>query len=196
MKTIKKTKEYIYQINGSKFISICFYVEEISMINDILSKLKSDHRKAKHICFAYKIDDKQKFSDDNEPQNTAGKKILETILINKLHNILIVVIRYMNGTKLGVGLLSRSYYHSSTLVTNDLKNICDLSLINIYKITIELQRANSIIEYLAKNKEIIFNKTLNENNLIIETSLNNQIINNFENPIFIKKTYIKKTYNS
>ena len=71
---------------------------------------------ARHNCFAFVIgsnNEIQRFSDDGEPQGTAGKPILETLLNENLHNTLIVVTRYFGGTLLGTGGLVRAYGQSS-----------------------------------------------------------------------------------
>ena len=79
-------------------------------------KIKKKYWDARHNCFAFVIgsnNEIQRFSDDGEPQGTAGKPILETLLNENLHNTLIVVTRYFGGTLLGTGGLVRAYGQSS-----------------------------------------------------------------------------------
>lgn len=79
-------------------------------------KDKKKYWDARHNCFAFVIgsnNEIQRFSDDGEPQGTAGKPILETLLNENLHNTLIVVTRYFGGTLLGTGGLVRAYGQSS-----------------------------------------------------------------------------------
>lgn len=96
-------------IKKSKFISLAFKVSKKEEVEEILTELKKEHRKARHLPYAYKFGNEIKKSDDKEPANTAGGPILNIIEKNDLNNILIVVIRYFGGIKLGAGGLIRAY---------------------------------------------------------------------------------------
>ena len=96
-------------VKKSKFVSLSFNVTNKEQIDAILIELKKEHRKANHLPYAYKIDNNIKKSDDKEPSNTAGGPILNIIEKNNLNNVLIVVIRYFGGIKLGAGGLIRAY---------------------------------------------------------------------------------------
>ena len=77
-----------------------------------VEQIKKKHYDARHNCFAFSIGDEMpllRFSDDGEPQGTAGKPILEVINGSGIHNICIVVTRYFGGTLLGTGGLVRAY---------------------------------------------------------------------------------------
>ena len=75
----------------------------------IFDTLKKEHKKARHIPYAYKIDQDIKKSDDKEPSGTSGMPILNIIEKNSLNHVLIVVVRYFGGIKLGAGGLIRAY---------------------------------------------------------------------------------------
>ena len=108
MNYIKKEIE----IKKSKFISYYFGVTDIDQVKKILQDLKKEHKKAKHIPYAYKIDTIERKSDDKEPQNTAGTPIYNIIKQKELNNVLIIVVRYFGGTKLGTGGLYRAYQNA------------------------------------------------------------------------------------
>ena len=78
-------------------------------VQTILDNLKKEHKKARHLPYAYKIGPQVKKSDDKEPSGTAGMPILNIIDRNNLNNVLIVVVRYFGGIKLGAGGLLRAY---------------------------------------------------------------------------------------
>lgn len=101
--------EYTYEIKKSKFIGLYYEVNSLDEVKKILDDLKQEHKKAKHIPYAYKIDNTIKKTDDKEPSNTAGTPIYNCIERNNLNHVLIVVIRYFGGIKLGAGPLLRSY---------------------------------------------------------------------------------------
>lgn len=96
-------------IKKSKFIAYAFKISNKEEIDEILAELKKEHRKARHLPYAYKFDNNIKKSDDKEPGNTAGGPILNIIEKNDLNNILIVIVRYFGGIKLGAGGLIRAY---------------------------------------------------------------------------------------
>ena len=111
-KEIKNPTIGIYKEKGSKFISYLFPVYSEQEVKDKLEEIKKIEHDARHHCYAYLINpDKsvQRSNDDGEPSFTAGKPILGQIQSNDLTNILIVVVRYFGGVKLGVSGLIRSY---------------------------------------------------------------------------------------
>lgn len=104
-------------IKKSRFIGIAYEVNSIDEVKEILETLKKEHKKARHIPYAYKIGNLAKKSDDKEPGNTAGGPILNIIQRKELDNILIVVIRYFGGIKLGAGGLIRAYADAANKCT-------------------------------------------------------------------------------
>lgn len=100
-------------IKKSKFIGLYYEVNEVEEIPQILASLKKEHKKARHMPYAYKINSNVKKSDDKEPSGTAGLPILNIIEKNNLNNCLIIVIRYFGGIKLGAGGLLRAYSNAA-----------------------------------------------------------------------------------
>jgi uncharacterized YigZ family protein len=101
----------IEPIKKSRFIAHAFQVESEYDVSDRLREIKSIFSDANHHCWAYSLikDNKFRFSDDGEPNGSAGKPILAHIRGNSLFNVLVVITRYFGGTKLGVGGLIRAY---------------------------------------------------------------------------------------
>ncbi len=111
-KEIKNPIKGLYKEKGSKFISYLFPVYSEEEVKEKLEEIRKKEHAARHHCYAYILNsDKsaQRANDDGEPSSTAGKPILGQILSNNLTNILIVVVRYFGGVKLGVPGLIRSY---------------------------------------------------------------------------------------
>ena len=113
---------YSLEIKKSKFIAYYYEIDNLNDIKIILDNLKKEHKKARHIPYAYKIGNIVKKSDDKEPSNTAGMPIYQLIEKNNLDNTLIAVVRYFGGIKLGTGLLTRSYLNSVINVIKENKN--------------------------------------------------------------------------
>jgi len=110
---MKLLNTYTLEIKKSKFIAYYYEVKTKEEVDEILLFLKKEHKKARHIPYAYKIDGIIKKSDDKEPSNTAGTSIYNIIMQNDLNNVFIAVVRYFGGTLLGAGLLTRSYLNSA-----------------------------------------------------------------------------------
>ena len=106
---MKKISESLVIEKKSKFYGFRYIVSDKEEVSLILDELKKEHKKARHICYAYKIGINEKKYEDKEPSNSAGLPILEVIKNNNLDNTLIVVVRYFGGTLLGKGLLTRTY---------------------------------------------------------------------------------------
>lgn len=110
--TLKKTSEGLYKEKGSKFLAFAYPVDTEDQIKDILDSLRKKYYDARHHCYAYmlgKNQDVYRANDDGEPNHSAGDPILGQIRSHQLTNVLIVVIRYFGGTKLGVGGLISAY---------------------------------------------------------------------------------------
>lgn len=112
-KTILKKSEGIYKEKGSKFIGYAFPVSNTIKVKECIEELKKEHSSARHFCYAYRIgvgnNEEYRFNDDGEPSSSAGKPIYGQILSAEITNVLIVVVRYFGGTKLGVGGLITAY---------------------------------------------------------------------------------------
>ncbi len=114
---MKLMKESLYEIKKSKFYAYSYEVDSIDDINHILEVLKKEHKKAKHIVYAYKIDGIEKKYDDGEPSGTAGLPLYNIINKKNLNHIIIIVVRYFGGIKLGAGGLLRAYNTAGSDVT-------------------------------------------------------------------------------
>lgn len=114
MKLINKS---LVEIKKSKFIGLYYEVNDVEEVNNILESLKKEHKKARHMPYAYKIGSIAKKTDDKEPSNTAGLPIYNIIERKELNNVLIVVVRYFGGIKLGAGGLLRAYSQAANEAT-------------------------------------------------------------------------------
>lgn len=114
--SISKPSEGLYKDNGSKFLSFAYPVENEEEIKKIIDSIKKEYFDARHHCYAYRLGykgDIWRINDDGEPSSTAGRPIYGQILSSDLSDILIVVVRYFGGIKLGVPGLIRAYKNSA-----------------------------------------------------------------------------------
>jgi uncharacterized YigZ family protein len=111
-KTVDGIAEGLYKEKGSRFISSVYPVTTEEEIKELLATIKAKYFDARHHCYAWILGaDAKNFraNDDGEPSSTAGKPILGQILSRGLTNVLVVVVRYFGGTKLGTAGLIQAY---------------------------------------------------------------------------------------
>lgn len=106
------------EIKKSKFVAYLYHIDEISEIKEILENIKYEHKKAKHIVYAYKFGSTAGKSDDKEPSGTAGTPLYNLLEMNNINNKLLIVVRYFGGVKLGAGPLLRAYKNAGVSVLN------------------------------------------------------------------------------
>jgi len=120
--TVDNFAEVTYKEKNSVFIGQVYHCETENDAANILEPIKKKYYDASHHCFAYKLISEQfKYSDDGEPNGTAGIRILNAIEHFNLINVIVMIIRYYGGTKLGVGPLGKAYYTSALDVIKEAK---------------------------------------------------------------------------
>lgn len=115
-KSIPGPAEGLFKDNGSRFISFAFPVETEEEVKSIVGDLKKKYHDARHHCYAYRLGylgDKFRANDDGEPSSSAGRPILGQIDSRGLSDVLVVVVRYFGGIKLGIPGLIRAYKTST-----------------------------------------------------------------------------------
>lgn len=114
--SISAPSEGLFKDNGSRFIALAFPVESEEEVKGIVGSLKKEYHDARHHCYAYRIGkDGERFraNDDGEPSGSAGRQILGQIDSAALSDVLVVVVRYFGGIKLGIPGLIRAYRTST-----------------------------------------------------------------------------------
>ena len=171
MNTIKENIKNEIIINKSKFITYAYKVNTVSDALEKINMLKKEYKDATHYCYAYIIGNVKRANDDGEPQHTAGMPILNVLEANNLNNILIVVIRYFGGIKLGTGGLTRAYSNcASEIIKNsniiEIKNEYKKRIIFDYKYidTINYILKDYKITYKEFDRDVIYEFIYEENN--------------------------------
>lgn len=160
MYSIKDNTENTIVIKKSKFITKLYKVNSLDEIDKTLNTLKIEYKDSTHICYAYILEMREKCFDDGEPSGTAGLPILNILKKNDLTNILVVVIRYFGGIKLGAGGLVRAYSNS---VLEALKSTEVIELIEGYLIELEFNYNQvKLVDYILNDKKVI-DKEYNDN---------------------------------
>lgn len=158
-KTIKKpSKETLFKEKGSKFYGYAFPVSNNTEVNTALELVKSKHKSARHFCYAYQHGTESiyyRVNDDGEPSNSAGMPIYGQIQSFEITNILIVVVRYFGGTKLGVGGLI-SAYKTSAKLTLEASKIIKKTIDVQFEVIFDYQNINKVMRIIKeKNLNVI-----------------------------------------
>ncbi len=145
--TIIQPSEGIFRDKGSKFIGYAYPIKSESEVKDIIAKLRSEHDKARHFCWAIRLTPDRnvfKFNDDGEPSGTAGRPILNALLSADVTNILIVVVRYFGGTLLGVpGLINA--YKTATIEALQANTIVTKTVNDVYALAFDYLMMNDVM---------------------------------------------------
>lgn len=121
-RTIDKSGESVHRVLASKHLGFARFVRNEDEIKQLLDQWWQEHHNAHHICYAWRLGwDKNRYriNDDGEPSGTAGKPIYGQILAADLTNVLVAVVRYFGGTKLGTGGLIDAYKTAAQMAIAD-----------------------------------------------------------------------------
>ena len=146
-KTIKTSSEGIYKDKGSKFIAFAIPTSSEPQFKIEQARIKKDYNDARHHCYAFSIGSEGKlyrYSDDGEPNNSAGKPIYGQLLSFGVTNVTIIVIRYFGGTKLGVGGLITAYKEAAKDALNN-ATIIEQEVTEFLTISFKYETMNSIM---------------------------------------------------
>lgn len=154
-KTISNPSEgLIYKEKGSKFLGFTFPISDEEDVKLHLATLKKQHHAARHWCYAWQIgieNIQYRVNDDGEPHNSAGQPIYGQIQSFNLTNILVVVVRYFGGTKLGVGGLISAYKTAAQFAVEASEIVEKLIEIK-FKIIIDYQNLNKIMRFVKEHQ--------------------------------------------
>lgn len=163
-KTISSPSEgVIYKEKGSKFFGFAFPISDEEDVKLHLTALKKQHHSARHWCYAWQIGIESpqfRVNDDGEPHNSAGQPIYGQIQSFNLTNILIVVVRYFGGTKLGVGGLISAYKIAAQYALESSEIIEKIVEVN-FKIKIDYQNLNKIMRFIKEHQLNIIHQKMN-----------------------------------
>ena len=151
--TIKSPVENVLlKEKGSKFIGFAFPVDDEAKLKKSLEKIREEHPKATHHCYAYRLGIKgenYRANDDGEPSGSAGLPIYNQLLAHEITNVLVIVVRYYGGTKLGVSGLVKTYKESAKITLEEAE-IVKKELESEIEISFGFSQQNQIFTLLNK----------------------------------------------
>jgi len=195
-KTIVQPAEGIFRDRGSKFIGYTYPIRTEEQTKEIISRLRSEHSKARHFCTAFRLTpDRSIFrvNDDGEPSGSAGRPILNTILSADLTNILVVVVRYFGGTLLGVpGLINA--YKTATQEALNAAVIIEKTVNDVYRLQFEYLQMNDVMKIIKDEGLQILNQQF-DNSCVLDFEVRqaqvNGVVGKFEKVSNVVIQYIQ-----
>jgi len=158
---VKRCQGEIHKVKGSKFIGIAIPVETEDEVKSCLAAIKKEFYDARHWCYAWRLGTETfrfRANDDGEPSNSAGQPIYGQLLSHDVSNVLIVVVRYFGGVKLGVGGLVSAYKIGAQLALES-SNIVEKIICVQFKLVFDYPHMNKVMRIIKENKlEILAQK--------------------------------------
>jgi uncharacterized YigZ family protein len=193
-KTISSASvEVLYKEKNSKFFGYAFPVSNEEEIKEHLDRLRKEHFSARHWCYAYQIGTEKiqyRANDDGEPNNSAGMPIYGQIQSFEVTNVMVVVVRYFGGVKLGVGGLISAYKTAAQMALEN-SEIVEQTINKFFTISFGYAHMNKVMRIIKeKNLQIVSQKM--EMDCEIQISIRKKNVQNlldtFENLYEIKLT--------
>lgn len=176
-KTIAEaSSEVLYKEKNSKFYGYAFPVTSEEEIKIHLDQLKKEHFSARHWCYAWQLGTTKiqyRANDDGEPNNSAGMPIYGQIQSFNVTNILIVVVRYFGGVKLGVGGLISAYREAAKMAL-EISPIIEKTIDVHFKVIFDYKNMNKVMRIIKEKNLDIVNQKMEENcEIVISTRKKN-----------------------
>ena len=170
------SEETLFKEKNSKFFGYAYPVSNEDEVKQILEDLRKQHHSARHWCYAFQLGTNKiqyRANDDGEPNNSAGMPIYGQIQSFDVTNVLVVVVRYFGGVKLGVGGLI-SAYRTSAQMALEASDIVDRTIDVHYKIKFGYQNMNKVMRVIKeKNIDIVSQKMEMDCEIVISTRKKN-----------------------
>lgn len=154
--------ETLFKEKSSKFYGYAYPIISEEEVKPLIENLRKIHHNARHVCYAYQIGTETiqyRANDDGEPSNTAGAPIYGQIQSFGLTNVLVVIVRFFGGIKLGVGGLI-SAYKTTAQMTLDSCEIIEKTIDVHYIITFDYQHMNKAMRIIKEKKLEIVNQEM------------------------------------
>lgn len=171
-KTITEaTEEVLFKDKNSKFFGYAFPVNSEDQIKELLEEIKKKHYNARHWCYAWQLGTESiqyRANDDGEPNNSAGMPIYGQIQSFEVTNLLIIVVRYFGGVKLGVpGLINA--YRTAAQMALEVANIEERTIDFQYKINFEYKDMNNVMRVIKEKNLTVLSQKMEMNCEILIT---------------------------
>ena len=158
----KASPEVLFKDRNSKFFGYAFPIKSEEEANEHLEELRAKHHKARHWCYAWQLGKEEhqyRANDDGEPSNSAGMPIYGQIQSFDVTNILIVVVRYFGGVKLGVGGLINAYKTAAQMAL-EASDIIKRTIDEVFVVKFDYPEMNKVMQVIKQNNLNVIDQKL------------------------------------
>ena len=186
--TLSTPCQAVYEIKKSEFLAFAYPISDKNAVMFHVEQLKSRYPDARHHCLAYIVGDPHNtthagFDDDGEPNGTAGRPILNVLQHKGIGNVLVVVVRYFGGIKLGVGGLTRAYATATQMVVDEMSLTPFIPKSTLQITTTFAHEAQ--IRYLTEQQDGEILSANYATNVLLDIQINTEKVSDFEKKIGI-----------
>jgi uncharacterized YigZ family protein len=144
----------LYREKKSRFIGYAFPVSSVEAADQQLASLRKEHANATHVCYGYRIgivNTHLRMNDDGEPAYTAGSPILGQITSAGLHDVLVCIVRYYGGVKLGAGGLSKAYKEAAKGVLES-STVIRRKAFSLIRVQFQYPQLEEVMGFISQNR--------------------------------------------
>ncbi len=162
---LKPSAEALFKEKGSKFFGYAFPVSSEEDVKEHIESLKKKHHSARHFCYAWQLGksyEHYRANDDGEPSNSAGMPIYGQLQSFDVTNVLVVIVRYFGGTKLGVGGLIQAYKTAAQMALETC-NIVERTIDETFLLKFEYPEMNTVMRIIKDEDISVINQKMELN---------------------------------
>ena len=172
--SISHPSEGLYRERGSRFIALAFPIRDEAEISPILDDIRRKYHDARHHCYAWRLGiagEPYRVNDDGEPSGSAGRPIHGQMLSMELSDVLVVVVRYFGGVKLGVSGLINAYRQATREALNN-STVCTRELRSRFELDFAYPRMNDVMRFIREEGLDIESNDFAENCRVVASARN------------------------
>jgi uncharacterized YigZ family protein len=181
--TINQTYQAEIKVKGSKFIGFAIPAASFEEAEASLAEIRKRYYDATHHCYAICLDkDTFRYSDDGEPNGTAGKPMFDVVHGHNLEQIVVVSVRYFGGTKLGTGGLVKAYSDSITAVLETVETV-EVILRTAVEVSHSYDQTSLVMHHIS-NYDIVIEESVYSDNVLLKLAIRNSEVETFVRTLF------------
>jgi len=190
--TLADSSESYFLEKRSKFLSFAFPVESIETVNEILAEYRRKYYDARHVCYAYRLGyegEDFRVNDNGEPSGTAGKPIFGQMLSKDVTDVLIIVVRYFGGIKLGTSGLIVAYRQAASDVL-DKAEIITRTIDVSFTVKFPYERMNDVMHIIKDLEVKIVSQDYDNDKCVMTLSIRKSLFEPLQNKLKMERLIV------
>ena len=190
--TLADSSESYFLEKRSKFLSFAFPVESTETVNEILAEYRRKYYNARHVCYAYRLGyegEDFRVNDNGEPSGTAGKPILGQMLSKDVTNVLVIVVRYFGGIKLGTSGLIVAYRQAANDVL-DKAEIITRTIDVSFTVKFPYERMNDLMHIIKDMEVKIVSQDYDNDKCVMTLSIRKSLFEPLQNKLKMERLIV------